>query len=47
MIRKCNARLMFIDRDSLCYELREKNTCKKMFKYKEVFDLSSLPVSSK
>ena len=47
MIRKFNTRLMFTDTDSLCYELREKNTCKKMYKYKEVFDLSNFPVSSK
>ena len=47
MIRKFNTRLLFTDTDSLCYELYEKNLFKKMYKYKELFDLSNLPVSSK
>ena len=47
MIRKFNTRLLFTDTDSLCYELHEKNPCKKMYKYKELFDLSNFPVSSK
>ena len=46
MIRKFNTRL-FTDTDSLCYELHEKNPYKKMYKYKELFDLSNFPVSSK
>ena len=29
MIRKFNTRLLFTDTDSLCYELYEKNLCKK------------------
>ena len=47
MIRKFNTRLLFTDTDSLCYELHEKNPYKKMYKYKELFDLSNFPVSSK
>ena len=47
MIRKFNTRLLFTDTDSLCYELHEKNTYKKMYKYKELLDLSNFPVSSK
>ena len=47
MIRTFNTRLLFIDTDSLCYELHEKNPYKKMYKYKELFDLSNFPVSSK
>ena len=46
MIRKFNARLLITD-TQLCYELHEKNPCKKMYKYKELFDLSNFPVSSK
>ena len=41
MIRKFNTRLLFIDTDSLCYELHEKNPWKIMYKYKELFDLSN------
>ena len=47
MIRKFNTRLLLYYTDSLCYELHEKNPCKKMFKYKELFDVSNFPVSSK
>ena len=47
MITKFNTRLLFTDTDSLCYELYEQNPYKKMYKYKEVFDLSNFPVSSK
>ena len=36
MIRKFNTRLLFTDRDSLCYKLYEKNPHKKMYKYKEL-----------
>ena len=47
MIRKFNTRLLFTDTDSLCYELHEKNPYKKMYKYKELLDLSNFPVSRK
>ena len=47
MIRKFNTRLLHTDTDSLCYELHEKNPHKKMYKYKELFDLSNFLVSSK
>ena len=47
MIKKFNTRLLFTDTDSLCYELHEKNPYKKMYKCKELFDLSNFPVSSK
>ena len=47
MIRKFNTRLLFTDTNSLCYELHEKNPYKKIYKYKELFDLSNFPASSK
>ena len=47
MIRKFNTTLLFIDIDSLCYELHEKNPYIKMYRFKELFDLSHFPVSSK
>ena len=46
MIRKFNTRLLFTDTDSLCYECDE-DPREKMYKYKELFGLSNLPVSSK
>ena len=47
MIRKFDSRLLFTDTYSLCYEFHEKNPYKKMCKYKELFDLSNFPASSK
>ena len=47
MIRKFNTKLLFTDTDSLCYEIYEKNPYTKMYKYKELFDLSNFPLSSK
>ena len=47
IIRKFNTRFLFTDTESLCYELHENNPYKKMCKYKELFDLSNFPVSSK
>ena len=47
MIRKFNTKLLFTDTDIFCYELYEKNSSKKMYKYKELFDLSNFTVSSK
>ena len=47
MIRKFNTRLLFRDTDSPCYELYEKNPYKKIYKYKELFDVSNFRVSSK
>ena len=47
MIRKFNTRSLYTDTDSLCYELHEKNPYKKMYKYKELFDLSNFLGSSK
>ena len=47
MIRKFNTRLLFTHTDSLYYELHEKNPYKKMYKYKELFDLSNFPKRSK
>ena len=47
MIKKFNTRWLFTDTDSLCYELHEKNLCKNMYKYKELFDQSNFCVSSK
>ena len=37
---------MLTDTDSLCYECDE-DLYEKMYKYKELFDLSNFPVSSK
>ena len=47
MIREFNTRLLFTDTDSLCYEIHGKNPHTKMYKYKELFDLSNFPKSSK
>ena len=47
MIRKFNTKLIFTDTDSLCYEIYEKNSYQKLYKYKELFGLSNLPLSSK
>ena len=46
MIRKFNTELLFTDTNSLCYEVYEKNPPIKMCKYKDLFDLSNLPLSS-
>ena len=46
MIGKFNTRLLFTDTDSLCYEIHEKKSIQKMYKYKELFDLSNFPVCS-
>ena len=43
---KFKTRLLFTDTDSLCYECDE-DLREKMYKYKELFDFSNLPVSSK
>ena len=47
MIRKFNTKLLFTDTGSLCYEIYGKKLHKKIYKYKEIFDLSNLPLSSK
>ena len=47
VIRKFNTRLLFTDIDSFCYEIHGKNPHTKMQKYKELFDLSIFPKSSK
>ena len=47
MIKKFNTKLLFTDRDSLCYELHEKNPYEKMYKHKELFDLSNFSKSGK
>ena len=47
MMRKFSTRLLFTNKDSLCYELYERNPYKTMYKYKELFELSNFPVSSK
>ena len=46
MIRIFNTRLLFTDPNSLCYEIPGKNPHKKMYKYKELFNLSNLLKSS-
>ena len=45
MISKFHTRSLFTDTGSLHYELHENNPCKKMYKSKELFDLSNFPVS--
>ena len=47
MVRKFNTRLLFTDTDSLLQTSWKKSIQKKMYKYKELFDLSNFPVSSK
>ena len=47
MIKNFNTKLLFTDTDSLCYEINRKSPHKKMYKYKELFDLSNFPKSSK
>ena len=47
MIRKFNTKLLFTDTDSLCYEIYKKKPYIRMHKYKEAFDLSNFPESSK
>ena len=47
MISKFHTRSLFTDTGSLHYELHENNPCKKMYKSKELFDLSNFPVSRK
>ena len=47
MTRKFNTKLLFTETDSLCYEIYGNKPHKKMYKYKELFDLSNFPVSSK
>ena len=47
MIRKFNTKLFITDTDSLYYEIYWKKPHKKMYKYKELLDLSNLPLSSK
>ena len=46
MIRKFKTKLLFTDMDSLCYEIYGKKPHKKMYNYKELFDLSNLSLSS-
>ena len=47
MIRKFNIKLLFTDTDSSCYEIYGKKPYEKIYKYKELFDLSNFPLSSK
>ena len=47
MITKFNTKLLFTDTDSLCYGNYGKKPHKKIYKYKELFDLSNFPLSSK
>ena len=47
MINIFNTKLLFTDTDILCYEIYKKNPHKKMYKYKEQFDLSNPLLSSK
>ena len=46
MIKKFNTKLLCTDTDSLCYEIHEKNIYKKIYKYKELFDLRNFSVNS-
>ena len=47
MIRKFNTRLLLTETDSLCYEIHRRNPHRKMYKYKELFDLNDFPKSRK
>ena len=46
VIKNFNTKLLFTDTYSFCYEIYGKKPHKKMYKYKELFDLSYLPLSS-
>ena len=46
MVAKFNTRLLFADTDSFCDELHEK-IHKKIYKHKELFDLSNYPKNSR
>ena len=46
MIKKFNTKLLFTNTDSWCHEIQVKKIDKKVYKYKELFDLSNYPVDS-
>ena len=45
MIKKFNTKLLFTDTDSLSYEIYGKNSHKKLYKYRGLFDLCNYPKS--
>ena len=47
MIKKFNTKLLFTNTDSWCHEIQAKKVYKKVYKYKELFDLSNYPADSK
>ena len=47
MIKKFNTKLLFTNTDSWFHEIQAKKVYKKVYKYKELFDLSNHPVDSK
>ena len=42
-----DAELLFIDTDSLTYEIKSENVCEEFFKWKDWFDFSQYPKDSK
>ena len=46
MLKKYNIKLMFIDTDSLCYEIKTDDVYKDLFQDKELFDNSDYPKHS-
>ena len=44
---KLDANLLFIDTDSLVYEIKEKDVYEKSFQDKHLFDFGEYPVDSK
>ena len=47
MVKKFNTKLLFTDTDNLFYEIHRKKYIQKIYKYKELFDLSNHPKNSK
>ena len=47
MVKKFNTKLLFTDTDNLSYEIHRKKYIQKIYKYKELFDLSNHPKNSK
>ena len=46
-VKKFNTKLLFTDTDNLSYEIHGEKYLQKIYKYKELFDLSNHPKNSK
>ena len=47
LLKKINAELLFIDTDSLTYEIKSKNVYEEFFKWKDLFDFSNYSKDSR